>query len=198
MKEEIKLLKREQPEGYIEDEATRYYLACGKIEEMIRELRESKEISNTMMTAKARELDAVNKQIKEMTEIVEKLEEEIAENQKTPAELNIEWNEGERRELNEKRRLNKILMRSMKKELQNFLHDTEELQGPGNQSTMGHLLQALWNNFSLNGQNEWLSIEGLDFDVLQPELEQLIRAGIVLQNPNNSDGIKLEDFTMTT
>ena len=59
-------------------------------------------------------------------------------------------------------------------------------------------MQALWSNFNLNGQNEWLSIEGLDFDVLQPELEQLIRAGIVLQNPNNSDGIKLEDFTMTT
>lgn len=38
MKEEIKLLKREQPEGYIEDEATRYYLACGKIEEMVTNL----------------------------------------------------------------------------------------------------------------------------------------------------------------
>ena len=95
-----------------------------------------------MMAAKAREVDAVNKQIQEMTEIVEKLEAEIAENQKTPAEVNIEWNEGERRELDEKRRLNKILMRSMKKELQNFLQDTEELQSPGSQSTMGHLLQV--------------------------------------------------------
>ena len=48
-----------------------------------------------------------------------------------------------------------------------------------------------------HGPSEYISIESLDFDVLQEVLEQLVRADVVQEHPSNPDKIKMVDFTMS-
>ena len=47
-----------------------------------------------------------------------------------------------------------------------------------------------------HGDSDWVSIEGLDFDVEEETIEHLIDAGIVQVHAKNRDHIKLVDFTM--
>ena len=47
-----------------------------------------------------------------------------------------------------------------------------------------------------NGDSDWVSIEGLDFDVEVETIEHLVDAGIIQIHTKNRDLIKLVDFTM--
>ena len=91
-------------------------------------------------------------------------------------------------------------MKHLKNELKHFLDDTAKLDPNHNEdqgSSFGYLLQALWRNFVDNGVHDYISIESLEFDVEESVLDQLIIAGVVTQNKNNSDLIKMTDFTMS-
>ena len=47
-----------------------------------------------------------------------------------------------------------------------------------------------------HGDTDWVSIEGLDFDVEEETVEHLVDAGIIDIHAKNRDLIKLVDFTM--
>ena len=64
------------------------------------------------------------------------------------------------------------------------------------ESPFGYILQSLWQNYMQHGDSEWVSIEGLNFDVEEETIEHLIDAGIVQVHAKNRDHIKLVDFTM--
>ena len=64
------------------------------------------------------------------------------------------------------------------------------------ESPFGYILQSLWQNYMQHGDSEWVSIEGLNFDVEEETIEHLIDAGIVQVHAKNKDHIKLVDFTM--
>ena len=60
------------------------------------------------------------------------------------------------------------------------------------------LLQTLWTNYLQHGHAEYVSIQDLEFDVEEGDLQHLVSAGIVTQHKNDKDLIKLVDFTMST
>ena len=60
------------------------------------------------------------------------------------------------------------------------------------------LLQTLWTNYLQHGHAEYVSIQELEFDVEEEDLQHLVSAGIVTQHKNDKDLIKLVDFTMST
>ena len=64
------------------------------------------------------------------------------------------------------------------------------------ESPFGYLLQAVWQNYMQNGDSDWVSIEGLDFDVEVETIEHLVDAGVIQIHAKNRDLIKLVDFTM--
>lgn len=64
------------------------------------------------------------------------------------------------------------------------------------ESPFGYLLQSVWQNYYKNGDGDWVSIEGLDFDVEVETIEHLVDAGIIQIHAKNRDLIKLVDFTM--
>lgn len=64
------------------------------------------------------------------------------------------------------------------------------------ESPFGYILQALWQNYMHHGDSDWVSIQGLDFDVEEETVEHLVDAGIVNIHAKNRDLIKLVDFTM--
>ena len=63
-------------------------------------------------------------------------------------------------------------------------------------SPFGYLLQSLWQNFMEHGDSDWVSIEGLDYDVEEETVEHLVDAWIIQIHAKNRDLIKLVDFTM--
>ena len=111
-------------------------------------------------------------------------------------------NYDKRLELTKNTRANKMILKDFKKELRDFLNDTESLT-PGydaekDSSRFGHILQALWQNYTKNGVHDYVSIESLEFDVDSDVLEHLKRGGMVGSNSKNPDLIRLSDLTMWT
>ncbi len=105
-------------------------------------------------------------------------------------------NAEKRKEFELHERFNKLNLKSLKRELKGFLDDTSRLQNQDD-SAFGFLLQALWTNFVNNGVHEYVSIESLEFDVEQDVLEHLETAGVITFNKNNTDLIRLVNFTMS-
>jgi len=202
LQEETKLWKKETPEGFVEDDQIRYYLAVGQVEQQVKEMRDIKEITGKSLSGTKDTLNTLQKTIKEQTALVKSLEDEIAEsNEKTGEEEASDFNNSKRKELNEHIRWNSMIIKQMKNDLKSFIDETAQLDpdfNPADGSSFGYLLQALWKNFLDNGPNEYISIESLDFDVPQEVHEQLVRADVVQEHPSNPDKIKMVDFTMST
>ena len=70
LQEETKLWKKETPEGFVEDDQIRYYLAVGQVEELVKEMRDIKEITGKSLTGTKDTLNILNKTIKEQVEIL--------------------------------------------------------------------------------------------------------------------------------
>ena len=133
--------------------------------------------------------------IEQQNEIIGNLETELK--QTTTHE---DLNNDKRSQLVLQQRQNYLNLKHLKKELKCFLDDTAKLDQDYHEdqgSAFGHLLQTLWKNFNDNGPQEYVSIEGLGFDVETKVLDHLINAEIVVRNKNNSDLIKMVDFTMS-
>lgn len=194
--QEVEVMAGEKVEGLPEDPDIRYYLAVGKLEKQLVEMRQAKEMSEQRMQSHAQTLEQLDFKIKEQKEVIarmEKLGEETTGSSETKEDVNL----AERKELNNKVRANKILLRDFKKSLKLFIDMTAELdpEMSGQEgSPYGHLLQALWKNYLENGF-EYLSIQDQDFDVPDSTLSHLVQAGIVKYHPSDKDRIKMEDFT---
>jgi len=201
LQEETKLWKKETPEGFVEDDQIRYYLAVGQVEELVKEMRDIKEITGKSLAGTKDTLNMLNKTIKEQADLVKSLEDELAGSQeKTVEEEASDFNLAKRKELNDNIRWNKMIVKQMKNDLKSFIDQTAKLDpdfNPADGSSFGYLLQALWKNFLDHGPSEYISIESLDFDVPQEVLEQLVRADVVQEHPSNPDKIKMVDFTMS-
>ena len=70
LQEETKLWKKETPEGFVEDDQIRYYLAVGQVEELVKEMRDIKEITGKSLAGTKDTLNMLNKTIKEQVEIL--------------------------------------------------------------------------------------------------------------------------------
>ena len=70
LQEETKLWKKETPEGFVEDDQIRYYLAVGQVEELVKEMRDINEITGKSLTGTKDTLNILNKTIKEQVEIL--------------------------------------------------------------------------------------------------------------------------------
>ena len=70
LQEETKLWKKETPEGFVEDDQIRYYLAVGQVEELVKEMRDIKEITGKSLTGTKDTLNILNKTIKEQVDIL--------------------------------------------------------------------------------------------------------------------------------
>ena len=70
LQEETKLWKKETPEGFVEDDQIRYYLAVGQVEELVKEMRDIKEITGKSLTGTKDTLNILNKTIKEQVDIM--------------------------------------------------------------------------------------------------------------------------------
>ena len=70
LQEETKLWKKETPEGFVEDDQIRYYLAVGQVEELVKEMRDIKEITGKSLAGTKDTLNILNKTIKEQVKIL--------------------------------------------------------------------------------------------------------------------------------
>ena len=187
-------------ESLADDDEIRYFLAVGMIENFNKDLRNLKELNQRTSIQSAKSLECEKGEIKRLASIIEGLEKEIqdaaeVEEEDQPRKMN----EVKRQELTENNRMNKMILRDFKKDLRDFLNDTESLTPDYNETqgaTIGHLLQALWKNYTDHGIHDYVSIESLDFDVDEDVLQHVKRAGLVVQNKNNPDQIRLVDFTL--
>jgi signal recognition particle GTPase len=199
LEEEVKVMEESKAEGIVEDPEIRYYLAVGKVEKQLEEMRQMKEMSDQCITSDAATLKDLDDQIKEQKEIISRLEKEVTEAD-TRGETVEDVNLLARKEMNKQIRANKILLRSLKSDLKKFIDCTDRLNPDHNAhdgSPFGYLLQALWQNYLTNGM-EYIGIQDQDFDVPKPVLDQLIQAGIVRVHPTDPDKIRMEDFTCST
>jgi len=194
---EVDELKQTKVEGLSEDPEMRYYLAVGKLEKQLDEMRQAKEMMEQRKTARAALSGQLDAQIAEQRAAITKMETELeASGQGSGGVANA--NVAARRELNAKIRLNKILLSELKGSLKKFIDLTAELQeghSPSEGSPYGYLIQALWGNFLKNGVGEYISIQAQDFDVPSTVLSHLVQAGIVKIHPSDSDKVRMEDFT---
>jgi len=201
LQEETKLWKKETPEGFVEDDQIRYFLAVGQVEQLVKEMRDMKEITGKSLVGTKVLLGTLNKNLKEQADLVKSLEDELSGSQEKSVEEEVsDFNVVKRKELNDNNRWNKMIVRQMKSDLKSFIDQTAKLDpdfNPADGSSFGYLLQALWKNFLDHGPSEYISIESLDFDVPLEVLEQLVRADVVQEHPSNPDKIKMVDFTMS-
>jgi len=202
LQEEIKLLKNENLEGFVEDEQISYYLAVGQVEQMVGELRELKDVTEKSLVGTNETLCALQKVIDEQEALVKGLENEVEMyDNKSMEDVSSEWNKNKKKELNMDIRSNSKILKQLKIDLKSFIDETANLDpdfNPADGSSLGYFLQALWKNFLNHGPGEYLSIEAQDFDVPSEVLEQLFRADIIQESPSNSDLVKMVDFTMSS
>ena len=200
LKEEARLIEENSVEGLVEDEETRYFLAVGHLENSIKELRTLKQLNLTTGTLNTKYLAIDSQEIQKVASITESLEKEIRENNGVAMEDQLKKvNQSKRKELTNDTRANKMILKSFKVELRDFLNDNESLNPEYNtdheNNRFGHILQVLWKNYTENGIHDYVSIESLEFDVDSDALEHLKRAGLVVSNSKNPDKIRLVDFT---
>ena len=198
LKEEARLVEASAVEGLLEDEETRYFLAVGHLENSIKELRTLKHLDTKTLNTKSLAND--RKEIQKVASYIESLEKEIQENDGVDKEDHLKKvNKEKREELTRDTRANKMILKGFKMGLRDFLNDTESLNPGYNEqhdaSPFGHILQALWKNYTENGIHDYISIESLEFDVDSDALEHLKRGGLVESNSKNPDRIRLVDFT---
>jgi len=200
MGEEIETMKESSVERQqSEDPAIRYYLAVGKLEAQLEEMRQMKEMSEQTTAAHRTTLEDLEAQIEEQNAMVVRLEKETPDTDisgDTIEAVNLQA----RRDMNKQLRDNKILIRSLKSDLRKFIDCTAKLDqshNPQDGSPFGYLLQALLQNFFTNGM-EYMSIQDQDFDVPPSVLSHLVQAGIVRSHPEDPDKIRMEDFTCST
>lgn len=197
LKNEVDELKQTKVEGLSEDPEMRYYLAVGKLEKQLDEMRQAKEMMDQRKAARAARNAKLDAQIAEQRAAIGKLETELeVSGQGSGGVANA--NVAARREINAKIRLNKILLSEMKGSLKKFIDLTAELQeghSPKEGSPYGYLIQALWGNFLKNGVTEYISIQAQDFDVPPKVLNHLVQAGIIKVHPSDNDKVRMEDFT---
>ena len=200
LSEEARLVETNPVEGLVDDEQLRYFLAVGNLENSIKDLRTLQRLKQDTRTQNTKSLATEEREVQNLERITESLEKEIRENDNVDKEDQLKKvNQDKRQELTKNTRTNKMILKDFKKELRDFLNDTESLT-PGynpdkDTSRFGHILQALWKNYTENGIHDYASIESLEFDVDSDVLEHLKRAGLVVSNSKNPDKIRLVDFT---
>jgi len=199
LREEASLLSSNPVEGFVEDDKVRYFLAVGEIENVNDDLRRLKELNELTETENIESLASNQRQVHSLEAIIEGLKKEVEDYAATEKKEHLKRvNIEKRKALKENSRANKLILKELKSGLKDFLYDTERLSPnyESHDSSLGHLLQALWKNYKDNGVHNYISMESLDFDVEKNALEQVKRAGLIVQNSKNSDQIKLVDFTL--
>ena len=200
LSEEAGLVEANSLEGLVDDEQLRYFLAVGNLENSIKDLRTLQRLNQDTRTQNTKSLASEKKEVQNLASIIESLEKEVRENDNVDKEDQLKkMNQDKRQELTKNTRTNKMILKDFKKELRDFLNDTESLTAGYNPdhdtSSFGHILQSLWKNYTENGIHDYVSIESLDFDVDSDVLEHLKRAGLVVNNSKNPEKIRLVDFT---
>ena len=195
LKDEVVELKQTKVEGLADDPEMRYYLAVGKLEKQLDEMRQTRDMMEQRKASRAARSAKLDSEIVEQRAAIDKLEYELeASGQASYGVGNV--NVDARREMNAKIRLNKILLGEMMGGLKKFIDLTEELhEGHTPHSPYGCLVQALWGNFLKTRGIEYISIQDQDFDVPSRVLNHLVQAGIVKMHPSDGDKVKMEDFT---
>jgi len=195
LREEVALVNDEAVEGLVDDVQSQYFISVGLIEKSNENLRQLIQMNEKISEHSNQSLADIRKEIEKQAGVNRNLEEEL-KGDISNKERNVE----KRREFSQQERNNKLNLKYLKNELKHFLDDTAKLDPNHNEdqgSNFGYLLQALWRNFVDKGVHDYVSIESLEFDVEKTVLNQLTSAGIVIQNKNNSDLIKMTDFTMS-
>ena len=198
--EEAGLVESATLEGLVDDEQMRYFLSVGNLENSIKDLRTLKQLKQDSISQNSKSLVMEKKEIQKVASFIERFEKEIRENDGVDKEDQLKKvNQDKRLELTKNTRANKLALKEFKLGLRDFLNDTETLTPGYNEdqdsSRFGHILQALWKNYTENGIHDYVSIESLEFDVETDVLEHLKRAGLVFTNSKNKDQIRLVDFT---
>lgn len=196
VKEEVAIMEGSSVEGLVEDPEIRYYLAVGKIEKELEEMRQAKEMSDQCLASHDAQQKELDSKIQEQNSVITALEKEVKDAEIT-GDSTEDGNIVTRHEISQQIRANKLIVRELKAGLKKFIDSTAALEHKDKvqqSSPYGYLLQALWKNYLNNGM-EYLSIQEQEFDVPENVLEHLVQAGIVLIHPNDQDKIRVEDFT---
>ena len=193
--EEVQLLKNAGVEGLVEDDQSQYFIAVGQLEQQVQHLRVSRESNARTMEFNKADLRSLKYEIEKQKQLLEKFETELSK----PSVVE-EINDKKKKEFIISERHNKLNLKHLKKELKDFIEDTEKLKSnydEGRGSKYGYLLQALWTSFINHGAQDYLSIEELEFDVEEEVLQKLLQAGVIVYHKDDKDLIRLVDFTMT-
>jgi len=194
--QEVAVMESMILEGLVEDPEIRYYLAVGKVEKQLEEMRQAKEVADQCLASHAASLKELDFKIQEQISAINRLEKEVADAELTGDSVE-DANIVARAEISKQVRANKIILRELKSGLKKFIDCTAKLDPKRtgqDSSPFGYLLQALWRNYLIHGV-EYLSIKDQEFDVPSHVLEHLVQAGIVRSHPNDQDKIRMEDFT---
>eukprot|EP00092_Neocalanus_flemingeri_P032437 GFUD01035278.1.p1 GENE.GFUD01035278.1~~GFUD01035278.1.p1 ORF type:complete len:240 (-),score=87.21 GFUD01035278.1:43-762(-) len=193
LKEEINLLKKTPPEGLVEDDATgiQYFLAVGKVEAEVAELRKLAEITEHNLESNKNTLGSLQRMVEEQMEIVNGLElkkkhDECDDREKEEIDTEVG-------KLEVGIRLNKTILRELKMSLRQLIDSLSD-SSPGTAS-VGLLLQELWANFISKGPGECIKLGDLSFEVEDEVVQQLVGAGLVVVEGEEKEMLRMVDLT---
>ena len=193
LEEEINLLKQSVPEGIVGDDGDtglHYYTAVGELEKEVSELRKLSEVTKHSVESNTKTLENLREMIKEQEEVVLNLEKEVEK--ETPME---DTGTEEANRLLADIKSNKLIMSELKSSFRDLIDSqmrSESETGPN--SCIGLMIQLLWKLFVTSGPDAAVvNLSQLQFEVDQEAVEQLINAGIVTQEAE--DTIRLVNFT---
>ena len=193
LEEEINLLKQSVPEGIVGDDGDtglHYYTAVGELEKEVSELRKLSEVTKHSVESNTKTLENLREMIKEQEEVVLNLEKEVEK--ETPME---DTGTEEANRLLADIKSNKLIMSELKSSFRDLIDSqmrSESETGPN--SCIGLMIQLLWKLFVTSGPDAAVvNLSQLQFEVDQEAVEQLISAGIVTQEAE--DTIRLVNFT---
>lgn len=201
LQEELKIIKKTDPEGFEDDEQIQYFLAVGQIEEQGLELRKLKEMYDNNIVANGKTIKALHQYIEEQTELNKSLAEELAKADKMEDDQDDdEQTSTAKRKVEADIRLTRKILKELKLFLKDFIEKTAKLD-PNYQveegASIGYLLQALWSSFLQGGTHrDYIHVEDLQYDVHDKDLQQLATAGILQTHPKDPKKIRMVDFTM--
>ena len=194
LKEEIHLLKNSQPEGLVEDDSTgiEYFLAMGKMEAEVTELRKLAEITEHNLEGNKNTLASLQSMVEDQREVVKNLELKNEEHQEGEKSKMEETNT-EVEKLDAGVRLNKTVLRELKMSLRKLIDSLSD-SSPGT-SCVGLLMQELWASFVSKGFGESINLGDLAFEVEDEVVQQLVKAGLVVVEGEEKEMLRMIDFT---
>jgi len=187
------------PEGYPEgnseetDDNIKFYLAVGELQKHNETLRSHLEVSQS-------NLASIDADVKVTEELIEQYQEflaatkEYVKRRKEPTESAQSSVTSKTEEMDQKIRATNVVYKKIKSYLADLLNRMSPAAEGQEDSSMARFLQELWNAFQ-GSPTQWVDLSGLDFDIEDEVVHQLVRAGIIENHPEEPSKIRLIDFT---